>query len=231
MYQFSTALRLVTCYLPRSDFARPTPATKSKNFEVFSRRNSNDLSWFEMSDNLKSTGWAKSRGQTAQCFELKHWTLSTVYRLSLRLTSLVFFRYPSHGTNESHTRMTTPTDYYNTTPVDGIENTHHLTAIYPLLFLLLEWGAEMLSLSFVSSQNAVMKTKSRPPTPWWSTCTLLPFYLMFGSIYLQTLAVKTTCGNRELPCVGIVVRIGVRLQSLLFFFCICWGDCITIHLT
>ena len=111
-----------------------------KNFEVFSRRNSNDLSWFEMSDNLKSTGWAKSRGQTAQCFELKHWTLSTVYRLSLRLTSLVFFRYPSHGTNESHTRMTTPTDYYNTTPVDGIENTHHLTAIYPLLFLLLEWG-------------------------------------------------------------------------------------------
>lgn len=130
-----------------------------KNFEVFSRRNSNDLSWFEMSDNLKSTGWAKSRGQTAQCFELKHWTLSTVYRLSLRLTSLVFFRYPSHGTNESHTRMTTPTDYYNTTPVDGIENTHHLTAIYPLLFLLLEWGAEMLSLSFVSSQNAVMKTK------------------------------------------------------------------------
>jgi len=27
-----------------------------KNFEVFSRRNSNDLNWFEMSDNLKSTG-------------------------------------------------------------------------------------------------------------------------------------------------------------------------------
>ena len=42
------------------------------------------------------------------------------------------------------------------------------------------------------------------------------FYLMFGSINLQTLAVKLTCGNRELPCVGIVVRIGVRLQSLLF---------------
>ena len=146
-------------------------------------------------------------------------TLDTINCISPFATVDLISLFPlsSHGTNESHTRMTTPTDYYNTTPVDGIENTHHLTAIYPLLFLLLEWGAEMLSLSFVSSQNAVMKTKSRPPTPWWSTCTLLPFYLMFGSIYLQTLAVKLTCGNRELPCVGIVVRIGVRLQSLLFF--------------
>ena len=161
-----------------------------KNFEVFSRRNSNDLSWFEMSDNLKSTGWAKSRGQTAQCFELKHWTLSTVYRLSLRLTSLVFFRYPSHGTNESHTRMTTPTDYYNTTPVDGIENTHHLTAIYPLLFLLLEWGRRCYLYRLFHLKTLLLK-QSRPPTRWWSTCTLLPFYLMFGSIYLQTLAVKT----------------------------------------
>ena len=143
-----------------------------------------------MSDNLKSTGWARSRGQTAQCFELKHWTLSTVYRLSLRLTSLVFFRYPSHGTNESHTRMTTPTDYYNTTPVDGIENTHHLTAIYPLLFLLLEWGRRCYLYRLFHLKTLLWKQKSRPPTRWWSTCTLLPFYLMFGSIYLQTLAVK-----------------------------------------
>ena len=86
--------------------------------------------------------------------------------------------------------MTTPTDYYNTTPVDGIENTHHLTAIYPLLFLLLEWGAEMLFLSFVSSQNAVIKQKSTTNTLVIDLYAL-PFYLMFGSIYLQTLAVKT----------------------------------------
>ena len=162
-----------------------------KNFEVFSRRNSNDLSWFEMSDNLKSTGWAKSRGVDCPMFRTE--TLDTINCISpfatVDLISL-FFRYPSHGTNESHTRMTTPTDYYNTTPVDGIENTHHLTAIYPLLFLLLEWGAEMLSLSFVSSQNAVMKTKSTTNTLVIDLYALA-FYLMFGSIYLQTLAVKT----------------------------------------
>ena len=76
----------------------------------------------------------------------------------------------------------------------------------------------MLSLSFVSSQNAVMKTKKSTTNTLVIDLYALAFYLMFGSIYLQTLAVKLTCGNRELPCVGIVVRIGVRLQSLLFFF-------------
>ena len=76
----------------------------------------------------------------------------------------------------------------------------------------------MLSLSFVSSQNAVMKTKKSTTNTLVIDLYALAFYLMFGSIYLQTLAVKMTCGNRELPCVGIVVRIGVRLQSLLFVF-------------
>ena len=87
--------------------------------------------------------------------------------------------------------MTTLTDYYNTTPVDGIENTHHLTAIYPLLFLLLEWGAEMLSLSFVSISKRCYENKKSTTNTLVIDLYALAFYLMFGSIYLQTLAVKT----------------------------------------
>ena len=141
-------------------FARPTPATKSEEFRGVQPKK---FKWFKLvwDERQSEINWL-SQEQRVDCPMFRTETLGTINCISpfatVDLISL-FFRYPSHGTNESHTRMTTPTDCYNTTPVDGIANTHHLTAIYPLLFLLLEWGAEMLSLSFVSSQNAAMKTK------------------------------------------------------------------------
>ena len=188
--QFSTALRLVTCYLPRSDFARPTPATKSEEFRGVQPKK---FKWFKLvwDERQSEINWL-SQEQRADCPMFRTETLDTINCISPFATVdlISLFRYPSHGTNESHTRMTTPTDYYNTTPVDGIENTHHLTAIYPLLFLLLEWGRRCYLYRLFHLKTLLWKQKSRPPTRWWSTCTLLPFYLMFGSIYLQTLAVK-----------------------------------------
>ena len=87
--------------------------------------------------------------------------------------------------------MTTPTDYYNTTPVDGIEkhspSNGYLSA--SILAARMRGGDVIFIVCFISKR--CYENKKVDHQHLGDRLVRLPFYLMFGSIYLQTLAVKT----------------------------------------